>query len=309
MKQGGTPPTGKWIGSPLGGVKAPEAIVLPDAAMRFSASAERLSALSEGHPMAEWLAFVAALSQAQHVAVTTLPALSPIEQTSGSAPPLSADKHRRNPAWRDGLFAIFDAFDGSFLSGPARGLITDVQHYSTEKIDDLADKFLGGTLQVDEVGAAFYIAAALQVYFTRLAGLDRSELRLQPTRGICPCCGSTPVAGVITASGSTPGSRYLHCSLCSTAWNHVRAICITCGGSGGLSLKGIEGDNGAVKAETCDDCRTYSKMLYQAKDMSVDPYADDFASMGLDLLVAEAGWVRHAPNPLLLIAQATETRF
>jgi FdhE protein len=42
-------------------------------------------------------------------------------------------------------------------------------------------------------------------------------------------------------------------------------------------------------------------MLYQAHDMAVDPFADDFATLGLDVLVAEAGWSRHAPNPLLLV--------
>ncbi len=42
-------------------------------------------------------------------------------------------------------------------------------------------------------------------------------------------------------------------------------------------------------------------MLYQARDMSVDPFADDLATLALDLLVAEAGWARHAPNPLLLV--------
>jgi FdhE protein len=42
-------------------------------------------------------------------------------------------------------------------------------------------------------------------------------------------------------------------------------------------------------------------MIYQAQDMKADPVADDLASLGLDVLVAEAGWSRHAPNPLLLI--------
>jgi FdhE protein len=42
-------------------------------------------------------------------------------------------------------------------------------------------------------------------------------------------------------------------------------------------------------------------MLYQARDIAVDPFADDLATLGLDVLVAEAGWSRHAPNPLLLI--------
>jgi Protein involved in formate dehydrogenase formation len=36
--------------------------------------------------------------------------------------------------------------------------------------------------------------------------------------------------------------------------------------------------------------------------MNVDPFADDLATLGLDLIVAKAGWARHAPNPLLLVA-------
>jgi FdhE protein len=69
-------------------------------------------------------------------------------------------------------------------------------------------------------------------------------------------------------------------------------------------LKEIEGDSGAVKAETCDECRSYAKMLYQSQDANLDPFADDLATLGLDLLVAEAGWARHAPNPLLLLASS-----
>jgi FdhE protein len=81
----------------------------------------------------------------------------------------------------------------------------------------------------------------------------------------------------------------------------VRAVCITCGDSRSLVLRGIDGDAGAVKAETCGACRTWSKLLYQARDTNVAPYADDLATLALDLLVADTGWSRHAPNPLLLI--------
>ena len=108
-------------------------------------------------------------------------------------------------------------------------------------------------------------------------------------------------AGLVTASGRTPGARYLHCSLCSTAWNHVRAVCITCGDARDLTLQGIDGDDGVVKAETCSSCGSYAKNIYQAQDSNADPFADDLATLGLDVLVAEAGFARHAPNPLLLV--------
>lgn len=308
MRQGEVAPKGSWTGNPLGGVTAPEALILPDPATRFSRTAERLDVLSTGHPMADWLRFMARLAQAQHIAATTLgPVVGPEpaavrQAVDAGMPPLAADGHRRDPVWRDGLAVLLDRMDGDAIPAPARTVVANLRALTAEALEALAEDFLQGGVAPGEAGAALYVAAALQVYFTRLAAaLPAASLRLLPERGLCPCCGSTPVSGVVTASGPTPGTRYLYCSLCATAWNHVRAVCITCGQSRSVSLKGIESDTGAVKAETCDDCHTYAKMLYQAQDMKVDPFADDLASLGLDMLVAEAGWLRHAPNPLLLI--------
>jgi FdhE protein len=308
VKQGGAPPTGKWVGSPLGGVKAPQALILPDPATRFLASAVRLEALSAGHPMMEWLGFMAELSRAQHAAATTLPPFAgPDQDTVDQAvaarmPPLAADAHHRDPAWRDGLDLLLASFDRDALPPPAAAAIASLGDRGADAVEALADRFLNGDVSPEDTGATLFIAAALQVYFTRVAaGLSAPSLQLLAERGLCPCCGSTPVSSVVTASGQTPGTRYLYCSLCSNAWNHVRAVCITCGGSRTLSLKEIEGAPDAVKAETCDECHTYAKVLYQAKDMQVDPFADDLATLGLDVLVAEAGWARHAPNPLLLV--------
>jgi FdhE protein len=306
VRQGGAAPTGAWTGNPLGGVKAPEALMLPDPATRFARSAARLEALSDGHPMMEWLRFMGQLAQAQDVAARELRPFAGPDQTAvdqaveARMPPLAADGHRRDRAWRDGLTILLDDINQRSIPPPARAVIAKLRNREIGALEALAGEFLHGA--VTDAGAALYVAAALQVYFTRLAGdLPAASLRLLPQRGLCPCCGSTPVSGVITASGRTPGTRYLYCSLCATAWNHVRATCITCGETRSLSLKGIEGDSGAIKAETCNECHTYAKILYQARDMEVDPFADDLATLGLDLLVAEAGWARHAPNPLLLV--------
>ncbi len=308
MRQGEVAPKKSWTGNPLGGVKAPDALILPDPATRFARSAERLDASSTGHPMREWLRFMAQLARAQHVAAATLgpipgPGAAALQRAvDARMPPLAADGHRRDPAWRDGLALLLDCFDESALPAPARRVTASLRELGSESLESLADEFLQGGVAPADAGAALYVAAALQVYFTRLAAdLPAASLRLLPERGLCPCCGSTPVAGVVTASGATPGARYLYCSLCATAWNHVRAVCITCGQSRSLSLKGVDGDAGAVKAETCDECHTYAKMLYQTRDTKVDPFADDLATLGLDVLVAEAGWLRHAPNPLLLM--------
>jgi FdhE protein len=307
MRQGEVAPKGKWVGSPLGGVTAPDPLVLPDPATRFARTADRLGALAAGHPMEAWLRFMARLAHAQHIAATATGAL-PIVSASAVAeavaermPPLAADGHRRDAAWRDGLATLLDDLAGSAMPAAAQAVIASLRRYGATELEALADRFLHGAVASTEVGPAFYVAAALQVYCTRLAAaLPAPSLRLLPQRGLCPVCGSTPVAGVVRASGATPGARYLHCSLCATSWNHVRAACITCGESRSIVLEGIEGDPGVVKAETCGACHTYAKMLYQAQDTGVDPFADDLATLGLDLLVTDAGWARHAPNPLLL---------
>jgi FdhE protein len=308
VRQGEVASKGKWSGSALGGVTAPDPLILPDPARRFAGTAGRLEALAEGHPMEDWLRFMARLAQAQHTAATTLPPLAVLDRflveqaVEARMPPLAADGHRRDPAWQAGLTYILRCFDDAPLPEAARAVIADLTRRDGQAIEALANAFLHGGLGAEEAGQGLYVAAALQLYFTRMAAeLPAEALRLLPQRGLCPCCGSTSVIGLITASGQAPGARYLYCSLCSTAWNHVRAVCITCGGSGALALEEIEGDGGAVKAETCGDCHTYAKMLYQAKDTKLDPFADDLASLSLDILAAEAGWSRHAPNPLLLV--------
>jgi FdhE protein len=308
MRQGEVAPTGSWIGNPQGGVTAPDPLILPDPATRFAATAARLQALLADHPMADWLRFMGGLAQAQHDAVATLgplacPDAALVRQAvEARMPPLAADGHRRDPLWRETFTVLLDSSDkgpfGGAIPAEARAVMQSLRARGAAAAEKLADDFLSGGVAPADMGAALYVAAALQVYFTCLAGrLSADDLRLLPERGLCPCCGSPPASGVVTAAGP----RYLYCSLCSTAWNHVRAVCITCGEARALSLIGIEGDSGAVKAEACGGCHSYAKMLYQLKDMKVDPVADDLATLGLDVLVAEAGWSRHAPNPLLLI--------
>jgi FdhE protein len=309
VKQGGFAPQGKWTGNALGGVRAPEPILLPDPATRFADTAIRLGALAAGHPTQDWLRFMAKLAHAQSAAVDKLPSPSPPEQTiveqavEARMPPLAADGYRRDTAWRDGLAAVLDHFDGDTTSPQIKAVVVRLRALEPAAIESLADQFLHGNADAADAGPLLFVAAALQVYFSRMAAnLEVTSLRLLPQRGLCPCCGSTPSAGLVTASGQTRGARYLYCSLCATAWNHVRTVCITCGESRSVSLEGIEGDPGLVKAETCNDCHTYAKMIYLEQDTKADPFADDLASLGLDVLVAEAGWSRHAPNPLLLVA-------
>ena len=308
MRQGEAAPKAGWIGNASGGVKAPEPIVLP---IPIGASRAPLSDLTSSWtvtPAEGWLAFMAEVSRAQAAAAANLVAprapdgAAIAQAVAARIPPIAADGHRRDAAWRDGLAALLNAFDATMFPSSTARAIAELRRRDAMGTEDLADAFLRGGVDPADAGAVFWIAAALQVYFARLAStLPAANLRPLERRGLCPCCGSTSSASVITASGQNPGARYLYCSLCSTAWNCTRAVCISCGGSRTLALRGLDGDSDVARAETCDECQTYAKVFYEAKDMGVDAYADDFATLGLDMIVGEAGWSRHAPHPLLLI--------
>src|SRR5271169_1422748 len=96
------------------------------------------------------------------------------------------------------------------------------------------------------------------------------------------------------------GLRFLVCTLCATEWHLVRIKCASCASTEGIAYFEIEGAGGLVKAETCDQCRTYSKIVFAEKDADAEVFADDLATLALDILVDEAGWRRSTPNPFLL---------
>jgi FdhE protein len=176
VRQGEATPKSGWIGNASGGVKAPEPILLPDAAVRFARTAERLEGLSKGHPMEGWLDFIAKVARAQHHIATMLPPFAAPDQAAveqavaARIPPISADGHRRDPAWRDGLALLLDTAVGEGLSSPAATVAAELRARTAASTDTQADAFLRGVVDEADAGFSFWIAAALQVYFTRLAG-------------------------------------------------------------------------------------------------------------------------------------------
>jgi FdhE protein len=292
-----------WPTTAIGeGIRVPDAIMLPDPAALFARRATRLDDLAQGHPMADWLQFMATVARAQQAVLSQLPAPMPPEPewvrkaVAERRPPFAAIEHCRRPIWREGLSLLLDAADDPALPEATRRVTEKLRGVDPDALEVLADRCLQDCVAADESGKALYITAALQVYFVGAAArMDALSLRLLERRGLCPVCGCVPVSSMVTASGSAPGTRFLHCSLCATAWNHMRALCTVCGGSRSLTLQEIEGSNGSVKAETCGECMSYVKVLYEAKQPQVDPVADDLATLGLDMLVSEGGWCRQPP--------------
>lgn len=282
--------------------------LLPATASLFADRADRFAALAVGHSLGDWLAFLGQLSQAQQAALNALPELSLPDATAleqartHGMPPLNVAA--RPVAWRDVLRGMAGELATTAPDGAASVLATLAKADDT-RLDKLADTLLSGEPEAGDVAELPFVAAALQVVFTRLASqLDVKQLQPLDVHAVCPCCGSPAVASVVRLGSAINNLRYLHCSLCNTEWNVARATCTTCDTDKAVALQELEGSElknaGAVRAETCDACKSYLKIVYQDKDPQVDPVADDLATLALDMLVDEAGYQRSGPNLLLI---------
>jgi FdhE protein len=165
--------------------------------------------------------------------------------------------------------------------------------------DATAHAVLVDSIPVEALADHLFVAAALQVHFARLAGRLEAQRLVAVGDGACPACGAPPVSSMVVGWPGAETTRFCACSLCGTLWNYVRVKCTLCGSTKGTTYREVEGDDGLVRAETCDNCRGYVKILQQQQDPALDPVADDVASLALDLLVRELGYRRGAVNPFM----------
>ena len=291
-------------------------IRLPDPALVFARRAARLRQLADGSALGDYLQFLAALVDAQHAALAHLSVLPPekthIERSDEHGmPPIQASTWPRAQQWRETLESLCAALasQSGFPSGVSEA-ISMIRGATSAWIEAQATSILDARNDAIDARVAPVIMAALQVHWVALSlHFAADKVKALDVPGVCPLCGTLPVASVVYAQSPYQGYRYLHCALCATEWHMVRVQCTQCGASGKSigyhSLESTAGRNPrdeggpAVRAESCDQCRGYRKILYQEKDPSVEPVADDVASLALDLLLGGEGYHRANSNPLL----------
>ena len=290
----------------IGTIAKPPFVQLPDPSRIFAKRAERLRSLAVGHQLAAYLNFLAGLTDAQLRALPQLP-----EPEMPAADVLARAKEHAMPPLDRGGFKPDAAFDATLerilslvipleMPAAASEALHRFKTKDSEAREGMIHNVLADSIPVEALAEHVFLAAALQVHYARLAQrLDKDAL-VAVGDGACPACGAPPVASVIVAWPSAVGSRFCSCSLCSTLWNFVRARCAVCGSTDKIAFQEVEGSAGVIKAETCESCHSYVKVLYQQKNPDLDPVADDVASLGLDLLVREAGYGRGGMNPFLL---------
>jgi len=288
-------------------------LIFPDPSNIFLDRSQRFAALAKGHSLGDWLSFLGRLTQVQHKLLQEYPFLSlPDEAALAFAqehrqPPILASSWLRDPSWQRALTDLAHELM-PYAPPAAQDTLERLQAMNGKMIEALADRVLKLDLTGQNSDFLPFVAAALQVHWTALtARLDQTKVLPLDTPGVCPCCGFLPVAGLVRADGEVAKLRYLHCALCNAEWHLERVTCAVCRSSNRIAYQYIEGSEGTVRAETCDACGSYLKLIYREKSPQADPVADDLSTLVLDMLVDEAGYNRVSPN--LLFSSCRDTGF
>ena len=285
-------------------------VQLPDPTTLFADRARRFATVAIDHPLGGYLAFLGRIAEAQATVITSRRAtgelvadLSSEDKTlraEHGMPPLARSLVSDDPAFALILDALLAGVDLEAAPEPTRFAAAALRQAGPEERLDLAAQVFEGAFPVERMAECVFVGAALQVYLAEQAArLDRSALK-PIADGVCPCCGGAPTASLIVAWTPADKARYLSCSLCQTLWNHVRIRCTACGSGEGIQYYGLDEVSKDVQVETCESCRGMLKHLHQHRAPGLDPVADDVASYGLDLKVAEEGFRRVGLNLLFV---------
>lgn len=290
---------------PIGQIAEPPFVRLPDPTTLFALRAHRFHSLATEHQLGPYLNFLGQLSGIQHNLQDGLPEPDmPADEVLARArehamPPLDRTRFTADEAYDTTLARLFAQSKEMEMPDPARAALERAATASEGQRAAMASAVLADRIPVEALADHIYVAAALQVHFARMAARLESKKLVAVGDGACPCCGGPPVASLVVGWEGSHNTRYCVCSLCATSWNYVRIKCTLCGETGGIGYQHVEHDK-QIRAETCDKCHGYVKIMQQVANPALDPVADDVASLALDLLVREGGYRRGAVNAFML---------
>lgn len=291
----------------IGEEAKPPFAVLPDPSSIFLNRAKRLATLAPAHELEPYLRFVGTVIQCQHEIQASLPpAQLPSFEKIGQAlehgmPPLSRSLIDPDHVVDATISALIARMGEATIPAQTAAALESLRSVSAHDRGILAAVVLKEeVLPDDDLARRALVTAALQVHFVRLAAQLNADDLKEIADGVCPACGSGPMTTSVVGWPKAHNTRFCTCALCSTMWNVVRVKCVLCSSTEGISYRSVDGKPDTVKAETCDKCRRYVKILYQVNDHVLEPLADDVATLGLDILLAEEEWKRGGQNPFLL---------
>jgi FdhE protein len=290
----------------IGEAAKPPFAVLPNPSSLFLDRSKRLASLAPGHELAPYLTFLATLTRAQHDILDGLPqpALPPRERIGQALehamPPLARTLIEVDEVVELTVLRLLERLAVAQVPAQTAAAIEAVRGFPPEERRRVMSATLEDAAPADDLAQRTLIAAGLQVHFARLAATLVADDLKPIADGVCPACGSRPMTSSVVGWPKAHNTRFCTCPLCATMWNVMRVKCVLCSSPEGISYRVIEGKPDTIKGETCEKCGSYVKILYQVNDPVLEPLADDVASLGLDMLLAEEGWKRGGQNPFLL---------
>lgn len=155
--------------------------------------------------------------------------------------------------------------------------------------------------QKDEAVAAFAKEEKLHIAALRLIGwaivdaLVPASLKSEKVwtdfgwkENFCPVCGRQPVMAQLKKENEAQGAeRYLVCGGCHTMWHFLRIGCVYCGNKNTKKLRQLVPDEGSVRIDVCDKCKSYIKTYVGHGKEAV--LLEDWATLHLDLLAEGKG--------------------
>lgn len=293
----------------IGAEANPPFSVAPDPAALFKRRATRLAKLAPGHGLEGYIGLVQRIAEAQAALAGAAPMPQPrtaadlTRAREGGMPPLEAPGRAlvADAQFRATLGGLVAAVkDGEGWPAAARLAADQLAGLDDGALERAIVALDTGTVPQADIALHVLLAAALQVHYVRRAAQFQDGDLAPIADGVCPACGAPPLASTVVGWPKAQNARYCTCSLCATQWNVVRVKCTVCGSTGGIGYAAIEGLPDTVKAETCDSCKSYVKILWQVTDAALEPLADDIATLALDMKVGETGYVRRSVNPFLI---------
>ncbi|SES72709.1 formate dehydrogenase accessory protein FdhE [Paracoccus homiensis] len=290
----------------IGGVPKPPLAILPDPDSLFARRANRFGFLAEHDPrLGPYLAFLADLTALQARLIDELPEPDPITRDrielarASRMPPIDRDLQATDEVLHETLTVLCHEALSLEMPEPAKLALQAVVSADLADRHWLLENLLSDRIPEDSAAPHLFAAAAVQVHMARLASMLDAEALVPIRTGICPACGGRPVTSQITATQGIENLRYATCACCATRWNEVRVKCLSCASTKGISYRSVETEKATVKAEVCSECDSWVKVLYLVDNHSLDPVADDVASLGLDLMMKDTGFSRAGLNAYL----------
>ncbi|MEX4603811.1 formate dehydrogenase accessory protein FdhE [Haemophilus influenzae] len=269
----------------------------------YQRRAKRLRDLAQNHPLSDYLLFAADIVESQLSTLEKNPLPPQQLEQLNAIEPLNAKTFKRDSIWREYLTEILDEIKPK-ANEQISATIEFLEKASSAELEEMANKLLAQEFNLVSSDKAVFIWAALSLYWLQLAQQIPHNSQVENAENLhhCPVCGSLPVTSMVQI-GTSQGLRYLHCNLCESEWNLVRAQCTNCNSHDKLEMWSLDEELALIRAETCGSCESYLKMMFQEKDPHVEPVADDLASIFLDIEMEEKGFARSGLNPFVFPAE------